>query len=1127
MGNKSTKLSIFGNNANGIKAKRDSLLNSLKNFGNPSCVLLQETKLRFPGTFKLPGYQIFEKIRKGQGGGLLTAIAENLSPVLVSTGSEEIEILVVQILVGKTKIRILNGYGPQETESKGKILSFWQQFEAEIIDAKENNCLVMIEIDANAKLGPSIIKNDMHSITENGSLLRDILKRQNLTCLNGDIRCKGSVTRHRRTINGDEKSIIDFIFVCDKLLPFFNHMIVDEKRENVLTKYASLTGGRMKSESDHNPLFAQFNLKFVNRWQFVRQEMFDFKNTDNMKKFIKLTEDNFELLNWRRNEAPQKSFKRFFDQLNNIFHRCFEKIRIRPKRFNTQGKNDDISVKLKELSDMEKVLNSGTSEAEIISAKIKKGQIESQIYELVAEKNAKIVSEQVTSLDSIDGKFNQISMWKVKSKICPRPRDPPTAKKDTDGNIVTAPFALKKLYLETYKSRLEHRKINERYQNIRDLKNELWELRLELLKDKSSSKWSLADLEKATKNLKNNQARDPNGMISEIFKSDNAGKDLKKAVLDLMNLVLETLQIPDQMKLADITSIFKNKNSRMDLANDRGIFLLSVLRKVLDKLVYNEKYPALDLAMSDSNIGARRNKNVRNHLFIVYGIINSVVKEGRGCVDIQIYDLVQAFDALWLQDCMNDMWDCLPESERNRKLALIYETNRANLVAVNTPVGLTERLNMPEIVQQGSGWGPMQCSVSIDKLGRHCTQYRKYQYKYKDKVDTVLLAMIDDLLGIAPCGLESLALNTFINVQIEMKKLRFHTPGPEGKSKCQKIHVGRPNEFCPTLYVHGTIMKTATSDTYLGDVVSGDGTNKLNIANRVSRGQGKIAEIISLIENISLGKHYFKIALLLRESIFLNSILTNSEVWYRLTKSEIEDLEMVDRSLLKRILSVPNSTPTAALYLETGCIRIGTILKGRRVNFLHYLVKLGKSEMLSRFFYCQWYNSNPQDWTTQVKLDLQELNLPNDLDIIETKTKFSWKNLVKRKIKEFEFNELIRMKETQNKSKLGNLNYDELQQQEYFSSLNVTHSKEVFRFRTRMAKFSENYKEGGHVKACPMCEQHDDTQIMSFECPKVTEKIEIRSDYEEIFKSKITPSLASTLTRIMKLRELQENNLVQ
>ena len=1099
----------------------------MKNFGNPSCVLLQETKLRFPGTFKLPGYQVFEKIRKGQGGGLLTAIAENLSPVLISTGSEEVEILVVQVSVGKFKIRILNGYGPQETEVKGKILAFWQQFEAEIIDAKENNCFVMIEIDANAKLGPSVIKKDIHNITENGSLLLDILRRQNLTCLNGHIKCKGSVTRHRRTIHGDEKSIIDFIIVCDQLLPFFDLMIVDEKRENVLTKYASFTGKRIKSESDHNPLFAKFNLKFNGRTHITRREMFNFKNIDNMKQFTKITEDNFELLNWRRCESPQNSFKRFFNTLNNTFHRCFEKIRIRPKVFNAQRQNDDISMKFRELSDMEKVINTSTKESEIISAKIKKGQLESQIYELIAEKNAKIVSEQVTCLDSMDGKFNQISMWKVKNKICPKPRDPPTAKKDAYGNIITAPFALKKLYIETYRGRLEHRKINERYQNIRELKNELWELRLQVLKERSGQKWTLKDLEKATKSLKNNQARDPNGMISEIFKPENTGKDLKKAVLDLMNLVLETLEIPEFMQLADISSIFKNKNSRMDLANDRGIFLLSVLRKILDKLVYNEKYPDLDLAMSDSNIGARKNKNVRNHLFIVYGIINSVVKEGRGCVDIQIYDLVQAFDALWLQDCMNDIWDCLPESERDRKLALIYATNKTNLVAVNTPVGLTERLDMPEIVQQGSGWGPIQCSVSIDKLGRQCTQGRKYQYKYKDKVDTVLLAMIDDLLGIAPCGLESIALNTFINVQIEMKKLRFHTTGPEGKSKCHKIHVGRQNEFCPKLYVHGSLMKSVESETYLGDIISGDGLNKQNIANRVSRGQGKIAEIISLIRNISLGKHFFKIALLLRESLFLSSVLTNSEVWYRVTKSEIEELEMVDRSLLKRILSVPNSTPTAALYLETGCIRIGTILKARRVNYLHYLVKLEKTEMLSRFFYCQWYDENPHDWTAQVKLDLEELRLPNDLDVIEKKSKYAWKNLVKRTIKEFEFRELTTLKENRNQSKLEKLSYQELHQQEYFTSLKVEQAKEIFKFRTRMAKFSDNFKEGGQVKPCPLCGQHDDTQYLSFKCQKVIENIEIIGEYEDIFKSKIDTNLANTVTRIMKLRRLEMNEEVQ
>ena len=71
----------------------------MSNFGGPSCVLLQETKLRHPGTFKIPGYQIFEKLRSGLGGGLLTAIDESLSPMLICTGkeNEDTEILVVQI----------------------------------------------------------------------------------------------------------------------------------------------------------------------------------------------------------------------------------------------------------------------------------------------------------------------------------------------------------------------------------------------------------------------------------------------------------------------------------------------------------------------------------------------------------------------------------------------------------------------------------------------------------------------------------------------------------------------------------------------------------------------------------------------------------------------------------------------------------------------------------------------------------------------------------------------------------------------------------------------------------------------------------------------------------------------
>ena len=50
--------------------------------------------------------------------------------------------------------------------------------------------------------------------------------------------------------------------------------------------------------------------------------------------------------------------------------------------------------------------------------------------------------------------------------------------------------------------------------------------------------------------------------------------------------------------------------------------------------------------MSDSNIGARKNTNIRNHIFIVNSIIHDVLsKKGKKPIDIMILDYKQMFDS--------------------------------------------------------------------------------------------------------------------------------------------------------------------------------------------------------------------------------------------------------------------------------------------------------------------------------------------------------------------------------------------------------------------------------------------------------------------------------------------------
>ena len=153
--------------------------------------------------------------------------------------------------------------------------------------------------------------------------------------------------------------------------------------------------------------------------------------------------------------------------------------------------------------------------------------------------------------------------------------------------------------------------------------------------------------------------------------------------------------------------------------------------------------------------------------------MNSVLKEEKTCIDIGIYDIEKAFDGLWLDDVMNDIYDTLPPEQRDDKLSLIYESNKNNLVAVKTPVGLTERTNIKKIVTQGGTFGPIECSNSIDKIGKKCYETGENMYTYKKLVKVMPLSLCDDLLTMSTCGMGSMNMITFITSQIETKKLRF------------------------------------------------------------------------------------------------------------------------------------------------------------------------------------------------------------------------------------------------------------------------------------------------------------------------------------------------------------------
>ena len=177
------------------------------------------------------------------------------------------------------------------------------------------------------------------------------------------------------------------------------------------------------------------------------------------------------------------------------------------------------------------------------------------------------------------------------------------------------------MYIDEYVHRLRHREIKASFETLKGLKEDLWERRFEILSRMKSQDWTTDDVQKVLTKLKGNKCRDPLGFVNELFKPGVCGPDLVEAITLLANGSKNEVTTPSMLKPTNISTIFKNKGSRFDLVNDRGIFNMVVFRRIIDRLIYDDKYECIDKNMSSSNVGGRKGRNIRNHLFVIYGVI--------------------------------------------------------------------------------------------------------------------------------------------------------------------------------------------------------------------------------------------------------------------------------------------------------------------------------------------------------------------------------------------------------------------------------------------------------------------------------------------------------------------------
>ena len=339
-------VNIIGINAAGITSKMESFNKVLFDV-HPSVFMLQETKRKINApkmnATNLENYQVFELRRekskeeggKGlSGGGLAIGALQDLKPVLVRQGDDDTECLTIEICAGSTKIRCVNGYGPQLGDTRERKDKFWSYLEREVIEAEANNTGLVIEIDSNSWAGSSVIPNDPNIQNSNGKLLELFLKRnKGINLVNSLPVCEGLITRKRLTENRNEQSVIDLFLVCNLVVPFVVKMHVDEQGEHQLSNFNGIKHNQKVTESDHAKVELILNIQFPQA-RPTRNEAYNYKSEECQKYFYNLTTNTRKLsMCFKNTQTFSDQVKEWERNLKSCIIQSFKKIRSRKRKF--------------------------------------------------------------------------------------------------------------------------------------------------------------------------------------------------------------------------------------------------------------------------------------------------------------------------------------------------------------------------------------------------------------------------------------------------------------------------------------------------------------------------------------------------------------------------------------------------------------------------------------------------------------------------------------------------------------------------------------------------------------------------------------------------------------------------
>jgi hypothetical protein len=444
------------------------------------------------------------------------------------------------------------------------------------------------------------------------------------------------------------------------------------------------------------------------------------------------------------------------------------------------------------------------------------------------------------------------------------------------------------------------------------------------------------------------------------------------------------------------------------------------------------------------------------------------------------------------------------------KLWLLIKKLNENLQAqVRTAYGKTRKISIKDSIRQGGVLAPLLYALLMDEINKEISD-KKLGIAMKTAAHIIgCLLWMDDVV-LASTDKEE--MQQMLDITNEITQ-RYHIEFGEAKTKAMTIGLKKSQEK-PNFNIGSMNIQHTDNYTYLGNVFN----EKDNMKDHMKHINGKVEAayqtIMTMTGNPEFNNIEMEIIWKLLEACIQPIMTYGGETWDP-TKQELIEINRAMDKIIKRILMTPPTTPREALYMETGLLDNEHIIARNRIN-----MQVRLDETQNNLIKSARESGNKGGWeekTEKVKKQMKIKRKDTENRVVsKKKIQKRVKTAFKKTIEESgeQKTKVKYLKENKGRWKAG-------VRETYMNKLTRHQASIIFRARTRMIKFKDNFRAMYKDSKCRLCSSAEETQEHILECSIASEGFRVRK--EEIF-SKNTAILKNAARKLRILMEKLEIN---